>query len=319
MIVNLLPGLRDLRAPLASGYLWLLTGWLVFAQLIPPAGGATGIWKDIYRLGEGVGRSGILAAATFAAYIVGIFNERTAYLLTRWLQSVRMRKPAEAAKFWPYDILRDVVTDTLIDRYWTNEAFRSEVRERLTPASLMTLSQDYIASFIPKSAYEKYAHLQQPERDPELQHAFIDAKQRVIEDSELNRDQLGWVLREAIVVEGTIEELRQDLLLLPARLVGKESEIYERWDRLRAESEFRISVALPLLALALVLATRLHSIFALLILPCGYLVQEGLGKSRAATSQLAESLRAGRVSSPVLERVKTGEPQWRYQSRAATQ
>ena len=123
-------------------------------------------------------------------------------------------------------------------------------------------------------------------------------------------------MRELILVEGTIEELRHDLLLLPARLVGKEPEIYERWDRLRAEAEFRISVALPLLALALVLAIRLHPVFVLLILLSGYLVQEGLAKSRAATSQLAESLRAGRVSSPVLDRVRTGEPQWRYQPRS---
>ena len=317
MIVNLLPGLRELRAPLASGYLWLLTGWLIFAPLVPPISGSTGIWADTYRLGEAVGRSGVLAAVTFAAYIVGIFNERIAYLVARFLQSMRIRKPRELAKIWPYDILRDIVTNALIDRYRTSEAFRDEIRARMTPATLMTLSPDYVSTFLPNTKFGEFPHLQAPERDPELQRKFADATQRVIDEAEQSRDQLGLLLREQILVEGTIEELRQDLLLLPARLVGKEPEIYERWDRLRAESEFRISVALPLFVLALVLAIRLHPIFALLVLPSGYLVQEGLAKSRAATSQLAESLRAGRVSSPVLDRVRSGEPQWRYQPRSA--
>ena len=29
MLTSLLPGVRDLRAPLAAGYIWLLFGWLV--------------------------------------------------------------------------------------------------------------------------------------------------------------------------------------------------------------------------------------------------------------------------------------------------
>ena len=149
MIVNILPGLRELRAPLASGYLWLLTFWLTFAPLVPPMSGATGIWADINRLGSAVGRSGALAAATFAAYIIGIFNERIAYLVTRFLQSIRIRKPAELAKLWPYETLRDIVTNTLIDRYWTSESFRDEVRGRMTPATLMILSTDYVSDFVP--------------------------------------------------------------------------------------------------------------------------------------------------------------------------
>jgi hypothetical protein len=93
-----------------------------------------------------------------------------------------------------------------------------------------------------------HPNLQQPERDPDLQRAFADVKQRVIDEFEHRRDQLGRLLREVILVDGAIEDLRHDLTLLPDRLVGKEPEIYERWDRLRAEAEFRISVALPLLA-----------------------------------------------------------------------
>jgi hypothetical protein len=312
MFVNLLPGLRELRAPLASGYLWLLSGWLLFAPTIPEASTAAGTWSDIYRLGEAVGRSGLLAAATFAAYIVGIFNERIALFLSRRLQVIRTRTPAEAAKLWPYSILRDVVTETLIHRYWSDNKFRVTIQSVLTPHALRHLSEvspDYI---IPMSRFEQFEQVGESDWTTEVQNSYYKELRSIMEEIEQNRYYLGWLLRELINVEGTIEELRQDLPLIPARIVGKEPEIYERWDRFKAEAEFRISIALPLLALTVILAMRLHPTFALLILPCGYLIHDGLEKTRAAITQLAESLRAGRADSPVLERLKSGEPNWRY-------
>jgi hypothetical protein len=33
MLMNLLPGLRELRAPLVSGYLWLISAWLLLGHL----------------------------------------------------------------------------------------------------------------------------------------------------------------------------------------------------------------------------------------------------------------------------------------------
>jgi hypothetical protein len=49
MLLNLLPGLRDLRAPLAAGYLWLAAGWLFFApKLLDLQNNGEGVLKDIY-------------------------------------------------------------------------------------------------------------------------------------------------------------------------------------------------------------------------------------------------------------------------------
>jgi hypothetical protein len=38
VLAGLLPGVRELRAPLAAGYLWLLYGWLTAANSFPSAG-----------------------------------------------------------------------------------------------------------------------------------------------------------------------------------------------------------------------------------------------------------------------------------------
>ena len=53
MLASLLPGLRDLRAPLAAGYVWLAAGWLYFAPQLPASvNEADGVLKDIYRVAD---------------------------------------------------------------------------------------------------------------------------------------------------------------------------------------------------------------------------------------------------------------------------
>jgi hypothetical protein len=81
MLLNLLPGLRDLRAPLAAGYLWLAAGWLYFAPQLPASANETqGILQDIYRVVHASGPVAVGAGLTFAAYIIGILS---AGILTR--------------------------------------------------------------------------------------------------------------------------------------------------------------------------------------------------------------------------------------------
>jgi hypothetical protein len=75
MLTNLLPGLRDLRAPLAAGYLWLAAGWLYFAPQLPTSvDDAQGVLKDIYRVAHTSQPIAVAAGLTFAAYMVGILS-----------------------------------------------------------------------------------------------------------------------------------------------------------------------------------------------------------------------------------------------------
>jgi hypothetical protein len=129
------------------------------------------------------------------------------------------------------------------------------------------------------------------------------------------RSKLGILFQLFIRTDEHLISLRDDLPRVPARLVGKEQEIYERWDRLRAESEFRLSIALPLLVLSVVLAVRFSPISLLLIIPTIYLIYEGIESRTAADIQLAESLRAERITSPPLARLKSGEPLWHLPQR----
>jgi hypothetical protein len=68
VLSSLLPGLRELRAPLSAGYLWLLVLWIAFDPLIPSEDDAGGIGDSLSALGEAVSAIaiGIGVALSFA-------------------------------------------------------------------------------------------------------------------------------------------------------------------------------------------------------------------------------------------------------------
>src|SRR4051794_39467976 len=51
MLGNVLPGVRELRAPLAGGYLWLVFAWVVWGDKLPSKGAEKADALDrLYRL-----------------------------------------------------------------------------------------------------------------------------------------------------------------------------------------------------------------------------------------------------------------------------
>jgi uncharacterized membrane protein YvlD (DUF360 family) len=75
MFTSLLPGLRDLRAPLAAGYLWLAAGWLYFAPQLPASvEDAQGVLRDVYRVVAASDPVAVVAGLTFIAYLLGMLS-----------------------------------------------------------------------------------------------------------------------------------------------------------------------------------------------------------------------------------------------------
>lgn len=72
MLASLLPGLREVRTPLAAGYLWLLNLWLVFRDRLPMKAPNQGlVVPGLFELGNLLGMTTILAGVSFAAYLLG--------------------------------------------------------------------------------------------------------------------------------------------------------------------------------------------------------------------------------------------------------
>lgn len=92
LLANLLPGLRELRAPLAAGYVWLLGIWLLFHDEVHKrhASGAIGA---VLTIREQLGPVGLISAATFSAYVVGSLWEPIGQLLAEgaWRGYTKLR------------------------------------------------------------------------------------------------------------------------------------------------------------------------------------------------------------------------------------
>ena len=108
MLMSLLPALRDLRTPLATGYAWLTALWLMFAHYIPDdPEKLIGIPADISRLYGLVGLTTALAVVSFIAYLVGAMSHID--LAEGWAARFGPKEPSLQARM---DFLEFIKTRT---------------------------------------------------------------------------------------------------------------------------------------------------------------------------------------------------------------
>ncbi len=71
VLASLLPGLREVRTPIAGGFAWLLAVADPLPESRPPQRAFAALWD----LGAYVGKGGLPVVVSFAAYLVGAFLE----------------------------------------------------------------------------------------------------------------------------------------------------------------------------------------------------------------------------------------------------
>jgi len=112
VLATLLPGVRQLRAPLAAGYLWVLTAWILVHDHIGPEETAEGPLKALYEVRSAASAVALAVAASFAAYIVGSLTETLAsrvaklestisYSAEDSLNGIALRRLNEIARLQP--------------------------------------------------------------------------------------------------------------------------------------------------------------------------------------------------------------------------
>lgn len=278
VLTSLLPGLRQLRAPLASGYLWLVTVGLALARFIPqPAEVQPGIIKEVYDTAAVAGHSAVAVALTFAAYLVGVLSVQATAILLPTLRVLRKQPSARSRRRTGTTVpsaagqqtLREAVLDQLAVRYDGD------------PELTMKLKETQTVCGVPGEL-----------SDSATRRALLDVR---------------------FDIDAYARSLEDDLPLMPLRLLGedKEREIYSEFDRTRAEAEFRAAVALPLAALVVVIAARTSLWWLLALVLPALLVLEAQRQAAAAADVLAESIRARAPHSPALDQVRAGPLQER--------
>jgi hypothetical protein len=280
--MNLLPGLRELRAPLAAGYLWLVALWLSLGRMgwlptkRPPGNGEV---ARLWDLGGALGKTVVLAAVTFVAYLIGSFVEmnpdgRTAALL----------KPVVLADRRPW-YLRQRHQEKSAEVY---EAYRESHDKFMSfPASQATsvarsisleARRDLIAALHGRRMLPGY--IGSPPQPPE-------------ED-----------LLDEIIADSIIFQIVQEIQQLASRLLVKNQDLYGRYDRQMAEASVRMNVSIPLTAL-LVLVTWLSSFsvwlriaLTLVAVIFGFmLMRQGFLRAVSARDVIVQALVIGEVES----------------------
>jgi hypothetical protein len=85
LLSSALPGIRDIRAPLVAGYVWLLFIWLVWdpGEDFVSVHGTVG---DIIDLAHTIGPIATAAAVSVLAFFVGALSQSIATLLASWVR-----------------------------------------------------------------------------------------------------------------------------------------------------------------------------------------------------------------------------------------
>jgi len=274
---SLLPGVREVRAPLAAGYTWLLVAWLLYGS--DASQHPSGLAVDLKRLHETVSSAGAAVAVGFVAYIVGVFSIALTGVLARrvirwisplvdaWTRRNQFSTPWSSSPWW----FSDYAPRTAV-------ALETVVAPRLEEA--------HAALCVPgrddsRPSYEQLSDL--VER----------AARRATEGS------TAVLLRAAVV-----DEFEQ----MGRQMIGREPELFGEYDRLRAEAELRAGLVLPGLALGVTLVCigsgGWRAVGAAMVVAALVLVFLAKVRAQDAIDVVVSALRNGRVESPVLVRLK---------------
>jgi hypothetical protein len=303
VLSSLLPGLRDLRAPLAAGYIWLLNIWLLFGDDIPSQEEASGAFESLYRLGKFVPQLGKGIAISFVAYLIGALSQSASNsLLGGWRRFIDRVIDAQNPRswlmrgggggwlriLWRRTVSRD---QTVISPRFNRgvHQYASHIRRRINDAAQK--SRLSLVEILPMMSEDLRRRLLTHDRsltDEGIERAF------------------NTLLRQAFSADREI---------LRARLIADEQMLYGEFDRYQSEAEFRSSISIPLGGLAIILAVLIHPIWLLFLFVIVWLwVQADLLEDRADLALIA-GVTAEKIDSPTLQAAEAAIQQARDPER----
>ncbi|MFJ9857482.1 hypothetical protein ACIRVN_08290 [Streptomyces albogriseolus] len=264
MLTQILPGFRELRTPMATGVLWLLSLWVALGDRIPSPAKATGFAARVYELAGQIGKPGVGAAILFTAYALGSVVAIPANQLLReptpdlWEPSILLPEP------WPIVQGRPVL-----------------VQHRSAAAA---------------AGYPAFANTRLLTRQ-----AWADLQAHVSANSlvvwlESHRTDRHRDVAERILLRYVLDELDQ----LGTRLHAQSSTLYDDRDRLMAEADLRVNIGAGISILAAALSVRVSAFFVFASGLTVLFVLMGMARARQANDVIVQALVIGEISSTAL-------------------
>lgn len=326
---NILPGLREIRAPVIAGYIWLLTLWVALDPNIHRRPRQR-VFGSIYDLHSDIGRAGVIVAVSVSAYLIGALSEGISDLFVSRLtattavpptQPAPRRRRQSSALVTPGGLLFGAIGASVVSLVELlrllvppisaeqSAAYRRRVGRffaNLTAtatgiaAGFTSIGRDLVTLFEPRAKT-----FDEVWETPYVQQGFRRAITTIDRYQEASRSQeLTERVRAAAFAElreqslRTDEEAIQELKLPATVLVGDKPELFAEVDRLRAEGGLRTTVAFPLAALVTELAVMQRPIWLLGLVPLAVMFALGLQRIRKSQLVIRDAISMNRITSP---------------------
>ncbi|MEU6400720.1 hypothetical protein ABZ867_27535 [Streptomyces cinnamoneus] len=285
MLLTLLPGIRELRTPLAIGYIYLLTLTILLKGSVPRKEDATGPLQSIYEIAEWLGKPALLGISAFAAYLIGSILQvhgGSIFGLQARIVVASMRTPA-----W---------------QFFQKRKSEKHLREIIGREMETTPTKDERLRFA-------YGPVARRRRNIEVR----------VEGGDTHILRSGGVMGLATLgmlavyvhdrVSGTgirwgeaYSTLTNDFTTLRTRLLVASKDLYGDYDRLSAEADFKVNVGISGVVLSSITGATLDDTRWLAVwVPMAILITRGLKALREATSVMAQAIIAEVVKSPKFE------------------
>lgn len=250
MLASLLPGLRELRAPLGAGSLWLVTAFVALRALTEgevrfPA--LRPVIDSFSALGSAIDETwGAGVVLSFTAFLVGALSHGfVTDVLQSWAASVSDKGRRSI------DLVARQRIGTLVDALDVDHLMK--VRASTVDPVLV--------SAIEYALNGGGAHQDDATTNGEIVHRRDEEEKKrnfLIEKKEVELLKGGDDAWRSLVrsdLENSVPlEIEAELPSVATRLIGTEQGLFDQYDRLRAEAEFRMSLVPPMAALALTIA-----------------------------------------------------------------
>lgn len=277
MLAQILPGFRDFRTPLVTGYLWIIVLWIIVARPLPDKDATDGAMGAINAFGAFFTPTVYIAALSFLAYVLGM------------LVMVDI-KPGSTIRLGPKFSLPYVSkTDRDVIEAHVESAFH---RARIRKASGYQIQQEFkLDELLPTEVHYNEFRMDHNYDEREMNHAYRE-----------------YSLKE--LKEPMVEEVIKSIPSLAIKLQDKNALLFGSYDRDKSESEFRLSIAPPIAVLSVQFVV-LGMNQPLLMWPwAGYigliavvaLVVKGFQKRFSSVNVVVTALEIGTIESQMITR-----------------
>jgi hypothetical protein len=182
MLASLLPGLRDLRAPLAAGALWLLFGWLVLEPRYAEWDKTDTPLGAVISLRDTLTPVAFAAVASFVAYLIGSISETLYSQLPRHTLRLRRRWGKTRSEDRLFELRMPFLR---IVQSWLVEKFAAAERVQLDQGEILRL----IESDLEQTALARFLYEPEEVADEAVVNERCRARSRHSRSSSIGRVQ----------------------------------------------------------------------------------------------------------------------------------